>query len=233
MARLFTSGAENGNAAADGVTLEGGAVYTAVAISAMWSWLATETTSTTQRVRATFVGALDATYFCQVRLRFDSNAVNWGKASGADIFALRYFSGGVQTAQLRIDAAGKPMLFANNVQIGSTGPTALLANQTYLIELGSAIFTAPNIDYAELRIDGVSIASASNLAISAFPPGDIALGALQDFPNATVNITLDDLVLNDNTGGAPNNTWPGGVVVAGINPADDPPMGILGRGAGW
>jgi hypothetical protein len=130
-------------------------------------------------------------------------------------------------ASVRMTSTGT-LILANDadVQIGSASSALSLDGTTfYRIEL-SAIVTGGSAETVELRINGTSIASGSSTASGSGSWG-LGCGWLSAAPGKTANIWVDDVAVNDATGGS-QNTWPGDAKVVLLKPTADSAVGT-----GW
>jgi len=109
-------------------------------------------------------------------------------------------------------------------QIGSSS-SALSTGTWYRIEL-SCLIAAGAADAVELRLDGATVASQSGFSLSDTVPGEMELGVFQD-PGSSLNVFVDDVALNDSTGGD-QNTWPGAGNIVLLKPTADSAVA-----AGW
>ncbi len=122
-------------------------------------------------------------------------------------------------------------------QIGSNS-SALSTGTWYRVEL-SCLIAAGAADAGELRLDGTTVASTSGISLSDTVSGEMEIGWFQD-TGSTTNMFIDDVALNDSTGGS-QNTWPGAGNLVLLLPTADSAAGtgwVLGAngaegGAGW
>jgi hypothetical protein len=122
----------------------------------------------------------------------------------------------------RLASTGKLQLFnaGAGTQIGSDSAETIVANngQWHMVELSCLIDTG-TIDTAEARLNGVSIASGSALALS-----DVAIGIFyfgwRGAGGASKVINIDDGAINDDQG-SNQNSWPGEGRVVLLKPVSD------------
>lgn len=131
---------------------------------------------------------------------------------------------------LQINSSGQIIISAPTTAspIGSPS-SALNNNQWYRIEFSYLINTGAADDSAELLIDGTSVASGTGLTIATSGPGSWEWVRPT---TASVNWDWDDFAVNDDTGSAPHNTYPGeGNILLAI-PVSDSQVGSWTGGAG-
>lgn len=128
----------------------------------------------------------------------------------ASIFRFRKGSdsGNLISARLLTDGTVDLQNNIGGVPIGS--PSSALATDAWhtievAIQINSGVSTD---DYAELRVNGVSVASASNLSLtgSTNTPGQLLWGWIFG-PGANRVLYVDNVALNDSTGTA-DASWP-------------------------
>lgn len=124
---------------------------------------------------------------------------------------------------------GKLRLWNNvgAVQIGSDSAATIAGNGStyYRIELQVTVNASTQITACELRLDGVTVASASGLTIAG--GGAVHYVGWVGAPGASKQVYVDDVALNDATGAA-NNTWPGDGKIVMLLPISD-----SAAGTGW
>jgi hypothetical protein len=131
--------------------------------------------------------------------------------------------------QVRLNASNQLQLYnsTGSANIGSAS-AALSATTWYRVEVGVRIVGSGSANcYAELKIDGNTIASSTTLSL-----GTVALGSVQmgwvTAAAASHQIWLDDCALNDNQTGGTQTSWCGeGKVWLMLPTADN------ARGANW
>ena len=128
---------------------------------------------------------------------------------------------------IRLTSAGKIVLTdPDGTQIGSESDATIATDTWYRLELYS-LAAAGATDACELRLDGVTVASASGqdfqdgAGIDRFDTGWL------DPPGASTLIYFDDLAVNDDQGGT-QNSWPGPGSVVYLDAISD-----NARGADW
>ena len=123
------------------------------------------------------------------------------------------------------------LIAATPTQIGSDS-VPVNQNQWLRLELFSLIATGAT-DAAELRMDGVSLASGSGLNVSDTPPTIVSSG-WNPAPGANKILYLDDIAINDDQGSS-QNSWPGEGKIVVLKPISDNAVGtgwVDGDGAG-
>lgn len=247
MARLVTSGFELGSWPTDDQSVVVGAFQPdGIASTANGGATAVETAvvrSGTQSLRCQGVAAAQVI----AKVAFIRSSF---LALGTTVFARAYFKftgtpsqdyaifeftthGSVVPCQVRLTTTGTLQLFKNvagvTSQVGSDS-SALSANTWYRLEASAMIGTAAT-DALELRLDGVSVASASGLSLTDDLIEDVGFG--WTFPTGTsntlgaVDLIFDDVAINDSSG-ATQNSWPGAGSVVLLKPTAD-----SAKGLGW
>lgn len=168
-----------------------------------------------------FTGALGTTYY--IRGYFLTNG------SGLQYNTVLFKSSTILLGTIRLETNNTlSLVFGNSVATPSGGTvvgtygTALSLNTWYRLELAISIGTG-SIDYLEGKIDGVTFASGTNLAISDTVPNG---GGFQGDTFAD-SAWFDDVAINDSTGTS-QNTWPGDGKVVLLLPISD-----NAKGTGW
>jgi len=133
----------------------------------------------------------------------------------------------------RLTSAGKLQLFndSTGVQIGSDSAATIAADGAtyYRVEVAVTLSVAGTQTAAvELRLDGVTVASTTGLALGI--PGQVSLGWIAA-PGANKVCYADDIKCNDSTG-TKNNSWPGSGKVWLMLPVSDNNRGAWTAGAG-
>lgn len=210
MARLITAGAETKDKTAEALTSFSGTYDATVSYS---PGLVSFKNSSADWV---FTGATATTYFLRIHYRHDAD-------EGADNGVVEFRSDATTViCTIAVDTAG--FLYLRDqagVQIGSKSSVAMGINAWHLIELAVKIGTGA-IDYAEARLNGVSMASTTTGNFSDVAPTRIRLTA-----PTTANTWRDDVALNDDTG-ANQNSWPAEGTVVLLLPTADSAVGT-----GW
>jgi hypothetical protein len=215
MSRLYTGGAELGQAQADGLTVSNApTIDTAVKRSGVASFKATATNTYHQRA---FAGVLARTYFIRAYYRIPSAPTGLhrpfqvGQSSGTAILALEMVNG---TNVLRLlNGLGTTL---------ATGTKVLSANTWYRIEISLNMAAAGNSAF-ELRIDGVTDISGS-FTLNNAAPGQLRFGCTSGNIGGLAAIYHDDVAINDDQG-ADQNSWPGVGAVYALLGAADPGTG--------
>lgn len=231
MARLVTGGFEAqetvgvtspGNIDGFETSFTGTSTLEATVIrSGLWSLKCDSTVSDVRAwMNLPLHGVLGRTYFVRVYMRFAQFPLGTTRV-------LRLI--GASSAQLgsvTITPGGAVQLF-NDItasQIGSDGPTLSL-NTWYQIEM-SFLTNTGSVDTLGARVDGVSVASATGLALSESAPVEVLAG-WTEFAGASKVVYLDDYAVNDSTGSA-QTSWPGDGKVVLLLPTADSAVGT-----GW
>lgn len=147
-------------------------------------------------------------------------------------------SSGTPLAAIRVEADGTLTLWAFTgawTQQGSASSPITLDSWENRVELKLNL-GAGSVDSVDARLNGVSFASATGLAISDAQIAIAAVGAATTTANGGSNtapgsaafaLYTDDVAVNDGSGAA-QNTWPGSGKVALLRPTADSAVG-----AGW
>lgn len=127
-------------------------------------------------------------------------------------------------------AGGVWRLYNNGTQVGADGPAVVL-DRWQRLEVKQVLNGSSQITDVEIRLDGVTILSASGLTMTNSPT--IFLGALDTWSAVatTVTVYFDDWAVNDDQG-ADQNTWPGPGKVVWLRPVSDVARGNWVGGAG-
>lgn len=223
MTRIVHFGAELGHIHADNLTVNGaGSTYdTSVVRSGARSYKFDA--SATQSLFYNFTGAVSRRVWATVWFRLPA-------ATGLPSIASRLlvFQTGAGTtlcgATLRAD--GKIRLTDQaNALIGSDSVATIAVDTWYRLDLAVEIETG-SLDYAEVRLDGATVASTTTGAFSDTAPGRLHFGWFDD-PGTSEVVYIDDVVINDEQGSV-NNTWPANERVYALRPTAD-----SARDAGW
>ena len=215
MGRLVTSGAETGAigsaANGEGLTTLGTPIVSSPVRTGSFAY-----SSEVNGLDAGFTTTVGVTYFVRAYIYIDTlpggndwliQAANSTPAAGYNV--------GLQTdgtLQLRHGAT---------TQVGSSS-AALSLNTWYRVELSWTIGAGSGDDSAELRLDGVMVASESGATMN-------TVGTIPRIGggNAGGVVYTDDIAINDNQG-ANQNTWPGEGKVVLLKPISD-----SAKGTGW
>jgi hypothetical protein len=104
-------------------------------------------------------------------------------------------------------------------QIGSDSAATIAVDTWYRVEFFSKVGSGSSDDSAELRLDGVTVASETNQTRFTNASTQVRFGWITD-PGTAEDIHWDDLGLNDDQGSV-NNTWLGDTKVYTSFPASD------------
>lgn len=221
MARLYQSGAELGHVHAEGLTLTGTTQTFDTTTKRTGARSFKFDTSTTVTVLATFAGALGrGQYACGY---FLIPAATGLPGTSAVILS---FSAAATHYAVRLTTAGKLQLVFNGttpVQVGSDSAATITTDTWYRVELFENIGSGSGDDSAELRLDGVTVASESAATRATATENGLIVGWVTT-PGTSKVIYWDDIALNDNTGSV-NNTWVGDQKIYTLFPAADSAIG--------
>jgi hypothetical protein len=185
-------------------------------------------------VKRAFTGVLATTYYGRAYVKFPSQGGNvWQDGSG--IITFEDAGGGFAHVYVSTDQKFKLAYSVpggvSHLQLGTQVGSAFSWSYDtwYMLELATRFGTGA-VDYCEMRVDGVSIASGSSLNISDNPITQFGLGLLSNAiaaaPSYTMVAVIDDVAVNDSTGSS-QTSWPGpGKVVALLPTADDASSGV-------
>jgi hypothetical protein len=228
MARLVTTGAEieagsAGSVDGSNTTTGSGAVTrdTGNARSGSASWkCAVVSGSVAAKSFSLGTTSTTVTYLCRCYFKLDAlPTVDTNIAQIA----------GTSGVVARLTSTGALKLIVNAAQVGSTSADLVVADSStwYRLEIAFRVGVGAT-DYAELLLDGISLASSSTLSITdgAPTPATYECGIRAD-PVATVNLWVDDVAINDSTG-ASQTSWPGDGKVVLLLPISDSAVGT-----GW
>jgi hypothetical protein len=140
---------------------------------------------------------------------------------------------------VKITSGGKFQLWnmTTDVQVGSDSAATVTAGDGvwYRVEISNTYNATPQVTGFSAQIDGVTLASASGLSISATGVQGFFVG----WPDATVDINVsdtnlvmyaDDLAINDSSGSA-QNSWPGDGKIVLLVPTSDNAAGSWRAGS--
>ncbi len=134
---------------------------------------------------------------------------------------------GVSQLEVRLDGSNRLQLYNANSAANIGSPSAALDTNWHRLELGIMVFGSGTLNcYAELKLDGVSIASSTVQTFSTTALGGLRFG-WYNAPSANEQIWYDDCCLNDDQG-TDQNSWPDAGTVWLLLPTSD-----NARGAGW
>jgi hypothetical protein len=153
---------------------------------------------------------------------------NFDLAQSATLTIMRWTVGGVNCGEVRLTSADKLQLWnaVAGTQIGSDS-IALTASTWTKVAL-SVLINTGSTDALELQVNGSSVASASGLALTDSVNTPIgAYGIRVNAGSGATNLWVDDVIVNDSTGGN-QNTWPGDGKLILLLPTADSAVGT-----GW
>ncbi len=134
---------------------------------------------------------------------------------------------GISQLEVRLDGSNRLQLYNANSAANIGSPSAALDTNWHRLELGIMVFGSGTLNcYAELKLDGVSIASSTVQTFSTTALGGLRFG-WYNAPSASEQIWYDDCCLNDDQG-TDQNSWPDAGTVWLLLPTSD-----NARGAGW
>lgn len=226
MARLATVGCEI-DAAEPGInasllTLSGTVTRdTAFPRSGAAAWKCDGTTDNSAFVQAGITFVANTSYWIRAYESFDSYPT-----TQLDVLTIGPISA-------TIDPTGHVALWDGftAIQIGTASFDPLALDVYYRIELGIVLAAgSTNVIAAELRVDGNTIASATGLSVNnALPNCD--WGWVQPPGSGDRVVYVDDVAINDSTGGN-QNTWPGAGKIVLLKPYTDSAVGSWTLGTG-
>lgn len=198
MVRLITSDAESQNFATEGLIWNTGTVVfdTGTFHAGAVSYKCGSASSIESSLKYTLAGALGVNYYASAFIRFQTSM----PASTQSL--MNWKMGGGTQARARVSAAGKLQLWTSSAQLGSDSAATMVADTWYRIELRCKIGTGA-VDEAELLLDGTQVAISTGQSFT-----DTALDALifgwSGTPAANAYLFVDDVAINDDTGGTDN-----------------------------
>jgi hypothetical protein len=216
MARLGHWGAESGHQHAEGLTATGAIIFdTALKRSGTQSFKFES--SAANYLTYTFTAVNSRSYYACGYFRLPA-------ATGLPGSTATILGFGVGRYCARLTSAGKVHLAFGTTQIGSDSAATIVADTWYRLELFANHNTAGGADdSAEVRLDGVSVGSETNVARTAVVVPSLDFGWLTD-PGTAEVIHWDDIALNDDQGST-NNTWVGDHAVVCLLPTADSAIG--------
>jgi hypothetical protein len=230
MARLWTSGFESQHYFSEGLSGQSAGTLTYDTtnkhVSGTRASAKYDSTSTPALIYHTLTQATTngRYYYFRAYIRLSSAAGE----SDVQIFNIRSTTP-ASVLQVRVNASNQLQLYnaTGSANIGSAS-AALSATTWYRVEVGVMIVGSGSGNcYAELKIDGNTVASSTTLSL-----GTVALGSVQmgwvTAAAASHQIWLDDCALNDDQAGAGQTSWPGEGKVWLLLPTAD-----NARGANW
>lgn len=225
MARLFTSGAESGAQATEGLTSSGTppSLTSSAARTGSFGWRSTALASYSI---LSFTGALARDYFFRGYVRKSGNP-----ASGKLIGLAEHENGVSSHVAVALNSSGQLELKRYDGTTVTTVATsgALTNNVWYRVELEWRVNSGASDDSCALYLDGSLVGSASSVSISTVAPAAMVWGQY-DYGATTptaVTVDWDDVAFNDSTGAA-QNTRAGDGHVVNLVPASDSAVG-----SGW
>lgn len=220
MARLWTSGAEWNDAAADQVTIVSG-TPTITTTSPRTGTYAFRNTGA-GGYKFAFTGATGTTYYARMYVNLDSLPT-----SGNTENLCGYNDGTFAIGFIRVTSTGALQLISkSSTQVGSDSP-AITTGSYFLLEVAINIASGSGADdYVEARLNGISFASTTTATIGTVAPVDFRFVSMNGGVGVT-GMTMDDLGLNDSSG-SQQNSWPGIGSVILLKPTADSTVGT-----GW
>lgn len=225
MARLMTAGAETKDATLEGVLLNLGSVAatydTTTRRSGAVSWQLTATVAVLAVIGDSRSFSAGTGYYLRAYIQFDAGAL-----APASRYGLMRIGAGYQVS---VDTDGTLILLAPDLttQIGSPS-SVLSAGQWYRIELYSQIGSGSSDDSGELRINGVTVASETNATRATSAGTGTSIGFMSS-TGAVCTLNVDDIALNDSSGGS-QTSWPGSANVVLLLPISDNARATLWTG---
>jgi len=156
----------------------------------------------------TFTGAVGTTYYTRAYLTISALP-----AAGGGIL-MRFRTGGTPAVLVSVRLLTTGVIYLQNdaANAGVGTSTSVLALDTaYLVELAVTINAATGDDYAELRLDGATIATSSTLDLGTVAPGRYEMGLVTTAGGVNYAAWYDDVAINDSTG-ATDATWVGATI---------------------
>lgn len=138
---------------------------------------------------------------------------------------------GTALVSVRLTSGGKLQLWNDTgtpAQIGSDSVSTITTGLYYRIEL-RVQWASGSVDIAELQLNGFSVASASNLALSDTNTTTSSSFGWITSPGAANTLYLDDISINDSSGSA-QNSWCGEGNIVNLFPTSDNARATLWTG---
>lgn len=225
MARLFTSGYETGDARAEGCTINN--LPPAATDFVRSGGFSMRSNGANVYQRFSFTGATARDYLAREEI---FTPATWPTGAGLPTGGqevLAFAATNVVSARLQDGVLG---LYVGNTLIGSAITLALAT--WYRVELKLKVAVAAGADdTVELRVDGATVAS-STATVGTTGPTSVTFGGGPIGTGTAGDFRVDDMALNDSTGGA-QTTWCGEGRVLLLKPtADSARVGFTGGGAG-
>lgn len=212
MARLVTAGAETKDATAEGLAVVTASTSTAHA--------RTGTSSFSAANRWAIAGALGTTYYFRSYVLLDAGV-------GADTSILRIGNSTLGTVYVDVALTSSNTLILRakgTTTVGSASAAIPVdASAWTRVEL-AATFQTGTIDYCELLVNGVSVASTTTADLFDSAPAAVGI------TGSAGHFWHDDIALNDSTG-ASQNSWPGDGKVVLLVPTSDNSAGSWKAGS--
>lgn len=214
MARLITAGAEWGEATADGVTLASGTVSSANPRTGSFHYRQ----HTASPMSAAFTGALSTTYYLRVYANFSI------LPSSTGFVVAGFGDSGTTRVSVRLNNDGSLDLRSGGATIVASLPAGTVSAGAYFMaEISYKVNGSTSRDI-EGRFNGSSFGSVTGDSGAGFIAPTAAFFGHSD---ATNNVDIDDLALNDSTGAA-QNSWPGSGKVVLLKP-----ISLNANGGSW
>lgn len=202
-------GAETGHIHAEGVTVGAGTVTLPASDSSSGSYAfqcdaGAGNAAAWFRPTTDWTGATSRFYYLSFRFKCS------GLPATTSEIAQLHIVGGGNLCNVVLTSGGKLQLWdgARSGQIGSNSTATIVADSTTYYTVQVSVKTAAGAnDAAELRLDGVSVASTTTGNFSDSAPGRFQVGWLQTAPGANKKIWIDDIMVNDDQG-SDNASWP-------------------------
>jgi hypothetical protein len=145
------------------------------------------------------------------------------------------FATATKIVSARLTTGGKLQLWDDPhlLQLGSDSVASLVPGQWYRIELSWTPMALGTNESAALQLDGISVASVSNLSLGNLIATQVNCG-WQTAPGANRVCHVDDFAVNSSSG-TTQTTWPGEGKVVLLKPTGDSAVGtgwVDGDGAG-
>lgn len=225
MGRVFHAGAEIGHSHTDAAFGEVGTAFTydtGTVRSGSRSWKI-DASAASYVLYTLSAGAVGRRWFATIWFYVPSAS----GLPGSDSRILAIQTGAAaMLCGARLTTAGKIQLVDQaGTQIGSDSAETVATNTWHRLDLGVRI-NVGSTDYAECRLNGVSVASTTTGAFSDTAPARVLFGWFDD-PGTSEVLFFDDFILNDDTG-TTNLTWALDESVLLLLPT-----AVAARDAGW
>lgn len=142
----------------------------------------------------------------------------FGSSNGNGQLFMRYYNGATAGPYITLDASRILRIYdgAANLLATAASPLTINATGVYLIQF-HCLLDAVN-GAVEVRVDGVSYASASGINTTRGPITAIDRLQLQNFAGGRTDPFFDDVLVNVNDGSGTEDSWAGDSRFAGILP---------------